>query len=181
MENMTQQSANMTQLVQESEQVVKNETSENPINISIQQKIKDLQRIQELQRMQRMKFLEQFEQNRQKEMVQPSQKCEKQVIQSPTFSKINLINSSSNNDLRCILNEFNKIVCSSLDKVEHINIEEFKTNLYVLFETISKYNQDISSWYDDKFNYDRCQLFKNIINADNTKFSSYAKLDFISI
>ncbi len=98
----------------------------------------------------------------------------------PSFSKIKLLNSNSNTDIHCLLNKFNNLICSSLDKVEQINIDEFKNNINVIFETITNYNQDITSWYDEDFKTDISKLL-NSITTSNEKYKSFKQSDFIQI
>lgn len=171
---------NMTHTVQQisdskNEQVQNTDTVNlSSVNTIIQQRIQDLQRIRDMQKMQRMQFLERLEQQ------QNRLGNEEKIIKQPMFSKIKFINGGSYDILRQIFNEFHKVVFSSLDKVEEINIDEFKTNINIVYDTISTYNQEINSWYDEKFNYDKIHLFKSI-NNNNEKLDSYMKMDFIHI
>jgi hypothetical protein len=67
-----------------------------------------------------------------------------------------------------------------LEKIEKINIDEFKDSYNFVLEKISKYNDSIDVWYDDKYNFDKEKLYASI-EEDNKKLYSFEKLDFISI
>ena len=157
------------------------ETVHETNNISLQQRMQDLQRIQELQRDQRAQFLERLEQQKQQQHNDAFYNHKRtHEIQQPEFSKTKLINSTSNNELRTVLGDFNKFVTLSLDKIEKIDIDEFKQNLDIVFDTITKYNQDIASWNDDKFYSDKNKFYDSIKQSDNI-FFNYEKSDFICI
>ena len=55
-----------------------------------------------------------------------------------------------------------------------------KNNINAIFETITNYNQDISSWYDEDFKTDISKLL-NSITTSNEKYKSFKQSDFILI
>jgi hypothetical protein len=142
------------------------------INSNIQQRIQDIQRIQHFQ------FLKKLEMQQQLNNFGNSPSSFNKV--EPTFNKINTINGNSSEEIRMLLNNFNKSINNSLDKISKIDILEIKTNLDNIFKIFSSYNDDINNWYDIKYQTDKEKLYQSILLTD-TKFSSYEKSDFISI
>jgi uncharacterized protein YkvS len=82
--------------------------------------------------------------------------------------------------LREIIRDFNQKIGLSLEKIEVINVEEFKEGYNAVLEKISKYNGSIVNWYDDKYYLDKDKLYKSI-EVDDKKILSFEKTDFISI
>jgi hypothetical protein len=91
-----------------------------------------------------------------------------------------LINGDSVDELREIIRDFNQKIGSSLEKIEKINVDEFRDGFNVVLESLSKYNDSIDTWYDDKYKSDKKKFFSSI-EEDEKKLFSFEKLDFISI
>ena len=64
--------------------------------------------------------------------------------------------------------------------LEKINVDEFRDGFNVVLEKLSKYNDSIDTWYDDKYNSDKNKFYASI-EEDEKKLFSFEKLDFISI
>ena len=59
-------------------------------------------------------------------------------------------------------------------------MDEFKEGFNTVLEKISKYNESIVDWYDEKYYSDKNKLYKSI-EDEETKLFVYEKSDFISI
>ena len=100
------------------------------------------------------------------------------IEQFESFNKGNTTNSKISTDIHKKMAEFYKHITTSIDEAKHIDTDDIKLKFESVIDVITKYNQDISSWYDDKFYSDKEKLYKSISMADET-YDSFADSDFI--
>jgi hypothetical protein len=110
-------------------------------NPETRQKVEDLQKLQYQKFMERMNY---------------------KSFEPKKMNNISMMNDTSSEDLKKMLDIVSNEVNASLEKVKKINIDVLKKNMDDIMDLISKYNHEIDTWYDDKFFNDKELFFKSI-------------------
>ena len=115
------------------------------------------------------------------QLLQRGQQSQQKIehLTRPITTKVNLINSKNVDELREIMRNFNRQICASLENTEIINIDDITEDFNMVSDKISKYNESISKWYDNKYYSDKEKLYESI-EDEVKKFYSFENNDFIS-
>lgn len=111
------------------------------------------QRIEELKKNQHLHFLQRFEQQ---QMYQDSEQITTHI------SKTKMINSSTSEKIKDSLSNLTKTILTVFNTDEKINIDTVKLKFNEIIDAVESYNNELDSWYDDKYYSDKEKLYESI-------------------